>query len=265
MTVTVMRIASDIPLIWRSPTTLQIGYPPIAVLDPIGETEERLISALTAGAPRSALPAIGRCGSRRVDQLLERIAAALDEPAAPPPIAAIRVRSRERAGIVETLHSLGLIHRDARTLATVGLIIADHVIPWSACRGWMRADVPHVGVTFGQDRVVVSNLVLPGRSACLRCADMHRLDADDAWPVLASQLMAVPARTAKDPLLRGEALAAASWILRQEEPVDGVEVLADGTLRAIEQRPHVDCGCTVDLQAAVTTSPAIRRRRRVYA
>jgi len=260
----VVKLASDVPLVWRSPTALQIGHPPIALLDPLSDVEERLIAALVKGAPRSALPVIGRCGTRRAEQLLSVLEPALEQPPAPTPIAAVRVRSRDRGAIIETLRALGLLHRDARVLANVGLIVADHVIPWTAYRAWMRADVPHVGVTFGHESVTVSNLVVPGRTACLRCADMHRVDADEAWPALASQLLAAPARTARDPLLRGEALAAASRILRQREPVAGLELAADGTSRAVPLHAHEDCACTFDLQAAMTTAPASRRRRRLY-
>ena len=53
----------------------------------------------------------------------------------------------------------------------------------------MRRDVPHLGVVVGTDRVVVGPLVLPGRSACLRCLDLHRRDRDPAWPHLVAQLI----------------------------------------------------------------------------
>lgn len=35
---------------------------------------------------------------------------------------------------------------------------------------------------------VVGPLVVPGRSPCLRCLDLHRSDRDPAWPLLAAQL-----------------------------------------------------------------------------
>jgi hypothetical protein len=37
---------------------------------------------------------------------------------------------------------------------------------------------------------VIGPLVLPGRTSCLRCADLHRRDADPRWPRLAAQLTA---------------------------------------------------------------------------
>ena len=35
-------------------------------------------------------------------------------------------------------------------------------------------------------------LVIPGRTSCLRCADLHRTDRDPAWPALAVQLATPP-------------------------------------------------------------------------
>jgi hypothetical protein len=37
---------------------------------------------------------------------------------------------------------------------------------------------------------VVGPLVVPGRSACLRCLDLHRADRDRAWPMVSAQLAA---------------------------------------------------------------------------
>jgi hypothetical protein len=257
---TILRLAPGVPLLWRSTSALQVGYPPIAVFDPLPAIEERLLAALVRGVPRSALPAIGRCGSKRVDAFVDLVASALLPEPDEPPIAAVRVRSTNRVAITETLRALGLVHRDARTRASVGLIVADHVIPWSAYRGWMRADVPHVGVAFGHDSVTVSQLVVPGITACLRCADLHRTDEDPAWPVLAAQLLAVPARSSRDPLLRAEALGAAARIVRSAEWLGGLELHSDGRTSALRTRAHPDCACTTDLQLAILQPPAVRRR-----
>lgn len=42
---------------------------------------------------------------------------------------------------------------------------------------------------------VIGPLVLPGRTSCLSCADLHRSDRDPAWPALAAQLNGPPERT----------------------------------------------------------------------
>ncbi|WP_091066237.1 ThiF family adenylyltransferase [Klenkia brasiliensis] len=51
---------------------------------------------------------------------------------------------------------------------------------------------PHLVATVRGQVGVVGPLVVPGRTACLRCAQLHRTDADPGWPALAAQLHAPP-------------------------------------------------------------------------
>ncbi|MDT0277651.1 ThiF family adenylyltransferase [Blastococcus goldschmidtiae] len=66
--------------------------------------------------------------------------------------------------------------------------------PWAAsdptAAGWSRAGVPHLVATVRGATGVVGPLVVPGVTSCLRCADLHRRDADPRWPYLAAQLTA---------------------------------------------------------------------------
>ncbi len=50
------------------------------------------------------------------------------------------------------------------------------------------AGVAHLAVSVRETRGVVGPLVMPGRSSCLHCADLHRRDRDPAWPAVAGQL-----------------------------------------------------------------------------
>lgn len=54
--------------------------------------------------------------------------------------------------------------------------------------GLLRDDQPHLLLRGGTQGAVVGPLVLPGRTACVRCTDHARSDADPAWPVLLPQL-----------------------------------------------------------------------------
>jgi hypothetical protein len=56
--------------------------------------------------------------------------------------------------------------------------------------GVHRAGVPHLVAAVRGETGVVGPLVVPGVTSCLRCADLHRRDADPRWPVLAAQLTA---------------------------------------------------------------------------
>jgi hypothetical protein len=51
-----------------------------------------------------------------------------------------------------------------------------------------RRGVRHLVATVRGETGVVGPLVVPGATSCLRCADLHRRDADPRWPALAAQL-----------------------------------------------------------------------------
>ena len=53
----------------------------------------------------------------------------------------------------------------------------------------MADRVPHLAAVAGEAIGVVGPLVQPGRSACLRCLDLHRADRDPAWPAVLAQLI----------------------------------------------------------------------------
>lgn len=55
-------------------------------------------------------------------------------------------------------------------------------------RTLMRQGVPHLTVRIRDGRGLIGPFVLPGRTSCLRCADLVRSDLDPSWPRLASQL-----------------------------------------------------------------------------
>jgi hypothetical protein len=52
----------------------------------------------------------------------------------------------------------------------------------------LRQDQPHLLVRSLGDAAWVGPLVLPGRTSCVRCADLTRRDADPEWPGVLSQL-----------------------------------------------------------------------------
>jgi bacteriocin biosynthesis cyclodehydratase domain-containing protein len=51
-----------------------------------------------------------------------------------------------------------------------------------------RAGIPHLAVSASEAVGVVGPLVVPGRTACLRCLDLARADRDPAWPLILAQL-----------------------------------------------------------------------------
>ncbi len=53
--------------------------------------------------------------------------------------------------------------------------------------GLVRDRVPHLAVSAGEAIGGIGPLVRPGRSACLRCVDLRKADADPAWPKIVAQ------------------------------------------------------------------------------
>lgn len=109
--------------------------------------------------------------------------------------------------------------------------------------------VAHLVATAGGAQAVLGPLVLPGRSACLRCLALHRMDADPEWMPARS-----PTRRAPAPPAALVAAVAASAAVEVLALVDGAHVPAtvDGTVewRYGELTPrrrswylHPECGC----------------------
>ncbi len=135
---------------------------------------------------------------------------------------------------------------------------------WSSCSARTRsaarpapscsnAGRPHLAVVAGADRASVGPLVVPGRSACLRCLELHRTDRDPSWPAVAAQLAgATPdgrGESSITALVAGLlALQVVCWVDGQRRPATvGATVtvtLPDGlsTRRAWHQHPG--CGCS---------------------
>lgn len=116
-------------------------------------------------------------------------------------------------------------------------------------RGLVADGVPHLSVVVREASVVVGPLVLPGRTSCLRCADLHRADRDPRWPALVAQLVGVTAPTETTLVLGAVALATAQVTAH----LDGRPAVTAGTSlelrlpdllpRSTTWPPHPRCGC----------------------
>lgn len=110
-------------------------------------------------------------------------------------------------------------------------------------------DRPHLVVAASGLGVSVGPLVVPGRTACLRCEDLHRTGHDPAWPELLLQLSR-PRSTDPTPAdlhwAAGSAVQqAASWLAGGRPDALGVTLVLDAehALRARPLRAHPGCGC----------------------
>jgi hypothetical protein len=224
----VLRLDPAIPLVWRDLHTLQFGVDPaIAVLERMTRGQERLVAALTKGVTTTGLrmlAAEGEVSARQRDELLARLTPCLLSSGQP------TVRSAGQAagasargaivlgsgplalGLARLLEEAGLRPREAPRRPGLVVLVADRVLAPADHRTWLQRDIPHLPVVVGDTSVTVGPLVVPGASACLHCAFLHRRDADAAWPAIAAQLATLPA-PAPHPLRTATAVALAGRVV----------------------------------------------------
>lgn len=135
------------------------------------------------------------------------------------------------------------------------VVLTDSAVPAPEfVAGLLSRSVPHMSVRVREGIGIVGPFVVPGRSSCLGCADLHRADLDQNWPAVAAQL--VGQRQHAD-LLCAHATAAlgAEQVMRALEwlsvggdrpPIWNATVELDPFHGKLEQRPwppHVFCSC----------------------
>ncbi len=158
-----------------------------------------------------------------------------------------------------------VVHRSTRRALvlppglTVDLVLlADALVPETRLVSGVLADgVPHLVVRLRDGSGLVGPLVLPGRTSCLRCADLHRRDRDPEWPLLAAQLTGRCGSGGPAVVRATAALAAAQVqaVLEGTRPGGsgtgapaalGATLELDpvaGTLLRRQWSPHPGCGC----------------------
>lgn len=119
----------------------------------------------------------------------------------------------------------------------------------------------HLPVLVREADAHVGPLVVPGAGPCLRCLDLHRADADPAWPRLVAQLVRVPPGPEVGALAAVCAGLAAAAVLRAvDDPPSRTRVRAglayevrwpDVLPRTRTWEVHPDCGCTSHGVAAI--------------
>ncbi|EIE97762.1 ThiF family adenylyltransferase [Saccharomonospora glauca] len=69
------------------------------------------------------------------------------------------------------------------------VVLTDAVVPApEVVTDLMSWGIPHLVARVRDGVGIVGPLVVPGRSSCLRCADLHRTGRDSCWPRIAGQL-----------------------------------------------------------------------------
>jgi len=133
------------------------------------------------------------------------------------------------------------------------LVVASDGIPDRAVSDTlMHESVPHLWVHTRDLVGVVGPLVVPGRSPCLRCADLARSERDGVWSTLVAASSVHPHEAVPcDPML---ATVVAAWALQEVAVWAGgrrpssygsvVEIpLGLGPVTTVEYAVHPECGC----------------------
>ncbi|MQA86860.1 MAG: thiamine biosynthesis protein ThiF [Streptosporangiales bacterium] len=121
----------------------------------------------------------------------------------------------------------------------------------------VRDGIAHLFVGVRETVGVVGPLVLPGRSSCLRCQELHRRDRDPAWPRILAQLCSPHRAVEACDIVLATAVAAhgALQALTYLEDRSGTPPTVDGTLemalpdwrwRRRSWPRHPGCGCGWD-------------------
>lgn len=284
-----------VPRVWRSPHALQFGVErPRLVLDPVDSADERMVAALGGGAALGALRLIARNAGAEpgaADALLARLKPVLatapgptgTQPSADAPIVILDGAGPTAARIVALLREAGVDARSGLAAddpaveeAAAAVVVASYAVAPHRHARWLRRDIPHLAVVFGDAGVTVGPFVRPGAGACVRCVDLHRRDGDPAWPVLAAQLHTRPVPGETELVCGAVASAAAGVLLAAladrgtarghvstgQVPMGHVSTAArydSATARWSELawEPHPECGCLTPLAAR----PAPERAR----
>lgn len=276
-----MAIALDptVRRVWRSPRTVQFGVDrALLVLDDVTEVQERILAALDGGITRAALRIVAaRSGgsAEDVDAFLERLTPVLasdSEPAAvESPVVVLDGDGPTSSRIAALLGESGVAVRSGLAwtdpgipLARCAVIVASYAVEPQRHARWLRRDVPHLPVVFGDTGVTVGPFVEPGAGPCIRCVDLHRTDTDPAWPAMAAQLHTAPRAGETALVACAVSSAVASVVLarlrRGEHLADSMRYdrgRAEWTQRS--WRPHPDCGC---LELPLTPAEDGSRSRR---
>lgn len=279
-----LRLDPAHPPLWRSPTTLQFGTAPVAIVVDPAPWQLRLVRELERGIPPVALEPVAEAlgaPAGAAASFLKQIAGALERDATPPPdrvVVQSAVDSPADHAVATALRLAGIAverrtwlgHADTRSISAEPVVLlAHHVIEPRRAAPLIARDAPHLPIVFMGGRVEIGPLVVPGLTACLACIVAHRRDCDEAWPHVAAQLVTRPPATVS-PALATEAGLVAARLLSAPGPSSAatfsLTLRADSPRRTRRaHRPHAECRCRSLGESAKAADPVAPRPTRATA
>jgi len=304
----------DVPLVWRSDTCVEMGWPPHSMriddVDPshLGwllalQGDHDVDHAISSGAEQGLRPALMRrlldtavrCGlvddagamplslrdaplhvrdhlasevaavrhlhggTEHAREVIDRRRSAEIAVQGASPVADAVALVLTSAGIGNVVQE-GVVHSASKRHRRTALDRVCHVLcdlphpDTAADPDAMALDIPHLAVAVTGTCAVIGPLVLPGRTSCLRCRDLHLADADPAWPRVAVQWSS----RRPGPAAAGLAHLAGAWAALQAlalvdagprgvhvPTLDGALVvrLPGADVSRASRPPHPLCGC----------------------
>ncbi|TAL41314.1 MAG: hypothetical protein EPN91_10975 [Salinibacterium sp.] len=269
----ILKLDPRYPLVWRDPSSAQLGIdPPLVRLDAVTQTQSLMLAALTVGVTEPGLRMIARGRPAERAALLKRIAPALLAPQ--PPVAPVALAGSGPLidHIANSLAHNGVLVRSAASDSNLAdshpdlaILVHPFVVPPELHGFWLRRDVPHLPVVISDRCAVVGPVIEPGVGPCLRCIELHRRDADEAWPAIATQLLGRMPISSPALTLEVSALASRVALGRLREGAQAATSVridaATGDREYHEWTHHPDCGCRDIALVVGTRSPAARATR----
>jgi hypothetical protein len=262
----VIRIDPRIPLVWRTPDTLQLGVDHPVVVPGVSAALETVVAALRRGIPLAAAELLGvdaGASPEQVRALLTVLGPTLIDTQAGPGSPASATAPVCVDGDGPTAHRLcglltdgGLdVHSRSEAAAagevvSLAVLIGHYALVPGRHAFWLRRDIPHLPVVFSDTEVRIGPLVTPGCGPCLYCLELTHTDADTTWPRIASQLQGklAPTETARLSIdIAGRTAVYVQSFLDGEPSLLLAHSLAvnghSGALTLRAHRSHGSCAC----------------------
>jgi bacteriocin biosynthesis cyclodehydratase domain-containing protein len=243
---------------------MQIGADrSIVTLHEVTVAEEQLVAVLRKGISPPGLDMVGEtvgATPEHVADLLARIRPALLRHRASTRglegFTIVVTGSSAGAGAIRSvLAGLGADLVDGSMPVDLAIIVSTFSTDPRQSGVWLRRDIPHLAVVFGDSEVRIGPLVEPGSGPCLHCVERARIDDDPSWPALAGQLLGRRAHTEDTLTVSTVTPVVARAVLDRLGPdspksrrlrLRSRARIVDGQTGDIAEKtfsPHADCAC----------------------